>query len=206
MAKINNMLGQIKEKAGSLTNKLTEGIAESQMESGTSLRELNKSKESLIREKQKYFGYLGMAVYDAHMEKDMEFQEFSMELGKIKKISADIAELDKLIKIKEQERTMSGKNVCQNCGAKLSAGAKFCAECGTVVKGDTIICHCSVPVKRSIKFCQNCGTSVEILLREEQQRENLENAAMEEEKVCICGAKIGMGQFMCMECGRKVMD
>ncbi|HCS94427.1 MAG TPA: hypothetical protein DIV38_01645 [Clostridiales bacterium] len=40
-----------------------------------------------------------------------------------------------------------GDGTCPECGAKLTAGARFCSECGA-----------KIPVKR---FCQNCGTELE---------------------------------------------
>lgn len=43
-------------------------------------------------------------------------------------------------------------------------------------------------------FCPNCGEAV--------PRDTF--LCGEEIKECICGAKVPEGQFMCMECGRKI--
>ena len=46
---------------------------------------------------------------------------------------------------------------CPNCGAEVSANAKFCSKCGKGLSGEKICpnCHQENPLKA--KFCQNCG-------------------------------------------------
>lgn len=76
---------------------------------------------------------------------------------------------------------------CQNCGAVLAKGAKFCLECGTKVeRTQKITCpHCGALVQ-SGKFCLECGGSL-----------------IPEEKICPkCGHKFERGKF-CPECGEK---
>ena len=200
MAGFNQMFGQLKGKAENLTTRITENSALEK--DGVTLKALKQRKASLIQEKQKYFGYLGMAVYEMHKEQGLEFKEFSMDLEKLAEFDKEITDLNQQIEAKEQERIQSVKNVCVNCGAKLEGKARFCAKCGTPVKSDSIICHCGETVMRTDKFCPGCGTSVEDLLEEEKRAVLLTNEA--ETKTCICGAKVEAGQFMCMECGRKL--
>lgn len=207
MAGVNINFSQVKEKAGSLTNMLVKGGDQTTDSDGVSLKALKTKKESLIQDKQKYYGYLGMAVYDLNKEKGVQFEEFSAELGKLHELDKEIEEVSRKLEIKEQEQARSGKNVCPNCGGKLSSKDKFCKGCGMPIKGDTIVCHCGNEVKRIDKFCPVCGTSVEQLLNEEAGKEAFATGAEKGvEKICICGAKIAPGQFMCMECGRKVSD
>lgn len=48
---------------------------------------------------------------------------------------------------------------CMNCGHPLSAGAKFCEECGTKVEQNTDVCTgCGYVFKNQAKFCPECGT------------------------------------------------
>jgi hypothetical protein len=48
---------------------------------------------------------------------------------------------------------------CDNCGAKLSAGAAFCDECGTPVSTTEDKClNCGYVFERPGKFCPKCGT------------------------------------------------
>lgn len=53
--------------------------------------------------------------------------------------------------------TPSG-GVCSNCNAPLTAGAKFCPECGTPVK--KFCPMCGKPVLAGAKFCAECGAKL----------------------------------------------
>lgn len=44
---------------------------------------------------------------------------------------------------------------CSNCGAALTAGAKFCPECGNKVA--SVCPKCGKPVQPNAKFCPECG-------------------------------------------------
>ena len=47
---------------------------------------------------------------------------------------------------------------CDNCGAKLIAGATFCDECGTAVASKVDVCvNCGYKFERAGKFCPKCG-------------------------------------------------
>lgn len=47
---------------------------------------------------------------------------------------------------------------CDNCGAKLIAGATFCDECGTAVASKDDVCvNCGYKFERVGKFCPKCG-------------------------------------------------
>jgi uncharacterized OB-fold protein len=55
-----------------------------------------------------------------------------------------------------------GKNAiaaCSSCGAKLAAGAKFCAECGTpAAQAKPKFCSsCGTKLEPGAKFCPECG-------------------------------------------------
>ena len=48
---------------------------------------------------------------------------------------------------------------CENCGAALVPGAKFCAECGQPVRSR--FCEqCGAKLAPGIKFCEECGSPV----------------------------------------------
>ena len=55
--------------------------------------------------------------------------------------------------------------LCNNCGAELKAGAKFCPKCGTPVKQENEIksfCPgCGAELKPGTIFCGNCGCRVD---------------------------------------------
>lgn len=47
---------------------------------------------------------------------------------------------------------------CTECGAQLTAGAKFCANCGAKQAAQAGVCPgCGNPVQPGAKFCPNCG-------------------------------------------------
>jgi DNA-directed RNA polymerase subunit RPC12/RpoP len=54
--------------------------------------------------------------------------------------------------------------ICPNCGAKVPATSKFCAECGTTLSAPsvgTIKCpKCGHPVMTNAKFCPECGNKL----------------------------------------------
>jgi len=57
-------------------------------------------------------------------------------------------------------------NFCQNCGAALVPGLKFCGECGTKVEAaqppaPKVCPTCGVEIAAGLKFCGECGTRIE---------------------------------------------
>ncbi|MFR6641834.1 MAG: zinc-ribbon domain-containing protein [Christensenellales bacterium] len=75
------------------------------------------------------------------------------------------------------------KTACPKCGAKVSAKAKFCPECGAAMG---LTCpKCGAPVKQGAKFCPECG-------------EKLTAACPK------CGASVKPGAKFCPECGEKL--
>jgi serine protease Do len=57
--------------------------------------------------------------------------------------------------------TKTGTVSCENCGADLSANARFCNECGEPVQQKPTNCpECNAPVAPGAKFCNECGTKI----------------------------------------------
>lgn len=51
-----------------------------------------------------------------------------------------------------------GATACASCRTPLTAGAKFCTECGSAAASP--VCRsCSAPLSGSARFCAGCGTS-----------------------------------------------
>lgn len=67
---------------------------------------------------------------------------------------------------------MKKTKVCAFCGAKLSADAKTCTECGKEVQSKTLfdvykehhVCctHCDTVLAENARYCPQCGRRVEI--------------------------------------------
>lgn len=172
-----------------LTNPLSGALADNNM------RKLLEEKK---KERSKIYGFIGMDVYDLHKQGKADFPELAVYFEKIEALEQELAELE----AEKQSRELRGKKarIC-SCGQPLSEGSAFCSNCGKPVDNGIITCSCGNLIKSDLKFCPNCGKNL---------KENMENGgqqSMHEEQVyleCICGAKVPKGQFMCMECGRKV--
>ena len=76
---------------------------------------------------------------------------------------------------------------CAKCGASMSAGAKFCPECGAkaVPAGSAECPKCGKPVPSGAKFCPECGAAVSA-------------------KCLKCGKNVKAGTKFCPECGEKI--
>ena len=61
---------------------------------------------------------------------------------------------------KSTETSAAAKTVCAKCGATLSAGAKFCSECGASQEKQKCA-KCQTELTPGTKFCNECGTKVE---------------------------------------------
>jgi membrane protease subunit (stomatin/prohibitin family) len=73
--------------------------------------------------------------------------------------------------------------VCEKCGAKMKANAKFCPECGA--RKGAVCPKCGAALSKNAKFCPECGTSLK--------------------KTCKkCGADLKSTSKFCPECGAKV--
>lgn len=61
-------------------------------------------------------------------------------------------------KANEQPISAGGK-FCPECGAKVAEGAKFCSECGTKMSNNACP-GCGCEIKPGTKFCSECGTKL----------------------------------------------
>ncbi|MDE7248021.1 MAG: hypothetical protein K2N43_09050, partial [Lachnospiraceae bacterium] len=117
-------------------------------------------------------------------------------LDKMDELNSEIEELEK--QKEELEKKSTGKNIC-SCGYKLKHQDRFCPNCGEVVARDILICSCGAELAKDAKFCSICGKRAEDIQQEQQSAKKPPKT-----RECICGAKVPEGQFMCMECGRKI--
>lgn len=87
--------------------------------------------------------------------------------------------------MKPQEASAPTEKIkCSSCGAEVSAGSKFCNECGAkIVLENEIICpSCGAKTVKG-KFCSECGAPFV--------------------RKCQCGAEVPSGSKFCPECGEK---
>lgn len=88
----------------------------------------------------------------------------------IANIIIDQTDYQRMIKLKKGEaieqnqtqtqQTETKSTFCENCGNKLSPGAKFCDNCGEKVKKANLCNNCGYENSASAKFCSNCGNKL----------------------------------------------
>lgn len=170
------------------------------LNSTISSNKLKKEMEEKNKEKAKIFGFLGMEAYEMYKIGNLTVPELDIYLEKAKEIEEEI---DKIEAKKHQlEMETTGNSTC-SCGYQLIAENKFCPKCGKPVENGMNTCgKCGKSVKSDMQFCPFCGNNMQA---DENSAENLVVSEMQKPmKECICGAMVAEGQFMCMECGRKI--
>lgn len=77
---------------------------------------------------------------------------------------------------------------CAKCGSEVSAGTKFCPECGEkmVPAGGLVCANCGAVLAPGTKFCPECGTKCGA------------------PKCPNCGVEVAAGTKFCPECGTKI--
>ena len=158
------------------------------------IKNAKKELEEKKSEKSKTYGFIGMEVYDLVKAGKISIPQINSFITKMDELDTSIAELEE--KVQAQKNKPAGKNIC-SCGYKLKPHDKFCPKCGEPVQSDKVVCTCGTVFDDDLGFCRSCGKSRADVLKEQEQLHM-------PVKECICGAKIMPGQFMCLECGRKV--
>lgn len=157
---------------------------------GNNVKKLLEEKK---KERAKIYGFIGMDVYDLYRQGKVNMEELEVHFEKMQALEKEIADLE----AERQEAKNKGANVC-SCGQKLTPENRFCPGCGKPVDNGMITCTCGNLIKKDLKFCSFCGKNLQELAGQEEEPA--------EYRECICGAKVPEGQFMCMECGRKIED
>ncbi len=106
------------------------------------------------------YNEVGMKYYESN--KDSAEPEYRELFDKISEAFAKREEL------KEQIRSIKGINVCNNCGAEVPAGQKFCSGCGSQVifeeekpvEAEKFCPTCGSKCQAGQKFCSKCGSAV----------------------------------------------
>lgn len=97
----------------------------------------------------------------------------------------------------QMQQAQAGKTqevvICQKCGAKNTAGMKFCGNCGgSLAPTPKTVCpKCQTPNPSTMKFCGNCGKP-------------LPQPAVEV-SCSKCGTKNAPGTKFCGNCGEKLV-
>lgn len=107
----------------------------------------------------------------------------------------------------------NGKMLCI-CGTEVSKSEKFCPHCGTdlqqLQQGNPVPSQTGM-AQPQMGMAQPCfgmaqanGMQPNVIMPQGGQPPMMRSGMQQPAKTCICGAKVPEGQFMCMECGRKI--
>lgn len=172
------------------------------------LKSAKKTIEEKKREKSELYKYIGMEICDLWKAGRIHVQDLEVFFAKAKALEQEILEIE--AEMQRAEMQKKGNRVC-TCGFQLTGKDRFCPQCGKTVETGIALCACGQQLEGDMQFCPNCGSPVKSMGKERVEAAdfdspNAESSAQVKYKECICGAKVPEGQFMCMECGRKIED
>lgn len=154
----------------------------------------SKNTKKALEEKSKLFGYIGMDIWDMKKEGKIDMPELDPYFEKLDLLEREVREL-------EEEKQKKGGAICA-CGRKVEKDMQFCPYCGTPVR------HAPEQGMQKLDAQERAGEDQNAQANNFWQGTSsfgtTDTALKENARECICGAKIPEGQFMCMECGRKI--
>lgn len=181
---------------------------------------IKKAIEEKNQEKLELYKYIGMEIYDLWKMGKIHVQDLEVYFTKVESLEQEIHEIE--AEIQRVEMLKKGIRVCV-CGAQITQQDRFCPQCGKPVETGIVYCSCGQQLESSMQFCPCCGSPVKSMGEAQpgagkpvknmdgaspgavdSDSGNAEEATQVKYKECICGAKVPQGQFMCMECGRKI--
>lgn len=202
----NNFFEKAKGIAGNI--KGVTGNAGNAVVQNSQLRTIGKSIEEKMNAKSKLYGYIGMEAYDLHTAGKLDMPELQGYFEKLQALDDEVRELQAQ---KQAMELQSGNGTTCICGEPLTQIDKFCPRCGTPVNNGMVTCVCGNQVAKNMRFCNVCGRDMQqspVMMQPNVPPQAMNNMAAnvptKPMKQCICGAQVPEGQFMCMECGRKI--
>lgn len=100
---------------------------ESKVKETASLLSLQQKQAVAKNKLDEVYRQIGLKYFDSCAEKPAEFEEV---FSQVRQLRSEIAG------IQGQINEIKGGKVCPNCGAQLSADARFCGKCGTKLPED----------------------------------------------------------------------
>lgn len=162
-------LGDIAKNLGEMTNEAIET---------TKLNSKVSAERTAVGEVMKKIGEYYYEKYSSGAEVDEEVTQLCITIDEYNRnIAAAQAEIERIKAENEaakkasvvegsavvMESTETDSVICDSCGARNSAGVKFCQECGSKLeaKQKRLCPSCGAEVADGIKFCGECGTRME---------------------------------------------
>ena len=155
------------------------------------IRGIEGEKQKIAAAQQK----LGEVYLDRHRD-DAE-EEFKPIIGEITDAETKISELEK------QSRKLRNVVLCEECGAEVPAGDRFCVDCGAKLpepektEESNVCAKCGKPIMGDARFCIYCGAPIEKKTGEPKPEKNVKKCAK-------CGFETeDMSMNFCENCGSR---
>jgi Double zinc ribbon len=118
---------------------------------------LKREHRALLREREERIRDLGGLVFEMFRRDRFRVELVTERCADLVALDERLEELDSLLAASRQ-----GGLRCE-CGAPLSWGAHFCANCGRPVGARPVVAcaRCGAPLPADVKFCSSCGSAVE---------------------------------------------
>jgi len=118
---------------------------------------LKREHRALLREREQRIRDLGGLVFEMFRRDRFRVELVTERCADLVALDERLEELDSLL-----AASRHGGLRCE-CGAPLSWGAHFCANCGRPVGARPVVAcaRCGAPLPADVKFCSSCGSAVE---------------------------------------------
>src|SRR5215218_9694218 len=118
---------------------------------------LKRERRTLLREREERIRDLGGIVFEMFRRDRFRVELVTERCADLVALDERLEELDSLL-----AASRHGGLRCE-CGAPLSWGAHFCANCGRPVGARPVVAcaRCGAPLPADVKFCSSCGSAVE---------------------------------------------
>lgn len=118
---------------------------------------LKREQRTLLREREERIRDLGGLVFEMFRRDRFRVELVTERCADLTALEQRLSELDALLSASRR-----GGLRCE-CGAPLSWGAHFCANCGRPAGSRPVVscARCGAPLPAEAKFCGSCGSAVE---------------------------------------------
>lgn len=118
---------------------------------------LKREQRTLLREREERIRDLGGLVFEMFRRDRFRVELVTERCADLTALEQRLSELDALLSASRR-----GGLRCE-CGAPLSWGAHFCANCGRPAGSRPVVscARCGAPLPAEAKFCGSCGSTVE---------------------------------------------
>jgi DNA-directed RNA polymerase subunit RPC12/RpoP len=121
---------------------------------------LRRERRAIVKAREERIRHLGGLTLEMYRRSDFRDQLLIEQCRAIVSLEQRLHELDSML---QAVTTAGSASTTCECGAPVSWGSHFCANCGRPVGADAVIAcvNCGHPLPADAGFCANCGREVE---------------------------------------------